>query len=403
MISFATGAGRLPRPSVTLRSIARISTHVALFVAVPLIIYSAHAAPVAINIVDVAGNLQLTQKSFEAFKTKYPDLVSSITFTNAPAPQLPGKLKAMQAAGRADIDLVLTGTDALAAGIQQDLWVKLLPDNAGAFPGVLDKYAPGARKMQDLSQGYGLEVTYMPAGPLIEYNPAKVSDVPKTPAQLLSWCKAHPNKLIYARPANSGPGRTFLMGLPYILGDKNPMDPVNGWDKTWAFLKDLDSCVPYYPGGTSAVMKELGEGTRDMTVTVTGWDINPRALGLIPAEYQVQAFDNMTWVNDAHYMVIPKGVSKEKRDVLFKLMNFMLEPAQQAATFDDGYFYPGPAIKGVSVKDAPTASQQVIQKYGRPEYTKMFADHPHVVPLSATAMVAAFQKWDREIGSHKSQ
>jgi putative spermidine/putrescine transport system substrate-binding protein len=31
----------------------------------------------------------------------------------------------------------------------------------------------------------GIEVTYMPAGPLIEYNPAKVSDPPKTPEQLL--------------------------------------------------------------------------------------------------------------------------------------------------------------------------------------------------------------------------
>ena len=365
---------------------------------------AAHAAdPVAINIVDVAGNLQLTQKAFEAFKEKYPQLVSNITFTNAPAPQLPGKIKAMQAAGRSDIDLVLTGTDALAAGIEQKLWMKLLPDQAAAFPGVLDKYAPGPRKMQDVAQGYGIEVTYMPAGPLIEYNPAKVTDPPKTPEQLLAWCKAHPDKLIYARPANSGPGRTFLMGLPYVLGDKNPQDPINGWDKTWAFLKQLNDCIPYYPGGTSAVMKELGEGSRDMTVTVTGWDINPRALGLVPAEYKVQSFDNMTWVNDAHYMVIPNGVPKEKLDVLYKMMNFMLEPAQQAMTFDDGYFYPGPAVKGVTIDQAPAKSQDVIKKYGRPEYAKLLADRPHVVPLSAAAMVAAFQKWDREIGSQKSK
>ncbi|MEA3093096.1 MAG: putative spermidine/putrescine transport system substrate-binding protein [Caballeronia sp.] len=365
---------------------------------------AAHAAdPVAINIVDVAGNLQLTQKAFEAFKAKYPQLVSNITFTNAPAPQLPGKIKAMQAAGRSDIDLVLTGTDALAAGIEQKLWMKLLPDQAAAFPGVLDKYAPGPRKMQDLAQGYGIEVTYMPAGPLIEYNPAKVTDPPKTPEQLLAWCKAHPDKLIYARPANSGPGRTFLMGLPYVLGDKNPQDPINGWDKTWAFLKQLNDCIPYYPGGTSAVMKELGEGSRDMTVTVTGWDINPRALGLVPAEYKVQAFDNMTWVNDAHYMVIPNGVPKEKLDVIYKMMNFLLEPAQQAMTFDDGYFYPGPVVKGVTIDQAPAKSQEVIKKYGRPEYAKLLADRPHVVPLSASAMVAAFQKWDREIGSQKSK
>ncbi|RQZ62159.1 extracellular solute-binding protein [Burkholderia cepacia] len=384
-------------------TIARRVRRIALAVGFTLSASAAVAAPVSLNIVDVAGNLQLTQKAIEAFRDKNPTLVSSVTFTNAPAPQLPGKIKAMQAAGRADIDLVLTGTDALAAGIEQNLWLKVLPDNAGAFPGVLDRYAPGPRKMQDLAQGFGLEVTYMPAGPLLEYNPAKVGDPPKTPDQLLAWCKAHPNKLIYARPANSGPGRTFLMGLPYVLGDKNPQDPINGWDKTWAFLKQLNDCVPYYPGGTSAVMKELGEGTRDMTVTVTGWDLNPRALGIVPAEFRVQAFDNMMWVNDAHYMVIPKGVPKDKLDVLFKLMNFLLEPAQQAMTYDDGYFYPGPAVKGVTLEMAPAHSQEVIRKFGRPEYAKLLADRPHVQPLSAQAMVAAFQKWDREIGSQKSK
>ncbi|OJA46724.1 ABC transporter substrate-binding protein [Burkholderia ubonensis] len=383
--------------------IARRVRRIALALGFTLSAAAAVAAPVSINVVDVAGNLQLTQKAIEAFREKNPNLVANVTFTNAPAPQLPGKIKAMQAAGRSDIDLVLTGTDALAAGIEQNLWLKLLPDKAGALPGVLDKYAPGPRKMQDLAQGFGLEVTYMPAGPLLEYNPAKVADPPKTPAQLLAWCKAHPNKLIYARPANSGPGRTFLMGLPYVLGDKNPQDPINGWDKTWAFLKQLNDCVPYYPGGTSAVMKELGEGTRDMTVTVTGWDLNPRALGIVPADFKVQAFDNMTWVNDAHYMVIPKGVPKEKLDVLFKLMNFLLEPAQQAMTYDDGYFYPGPSVKGVTLEMAPAHSQDVVRKFGRPEYAKLLAERPHVQPLGAQAMVAAFQKWDREIGSQKSK
>lgn len=364
---------------------------------------AANADPVTLNIVDAAGNLQLTRKAFEAFKAKYPNLVSNITYTNSPAPQLPGKIKAMQAAHRVDIDLALIGTDALAAGLEQNLWTKLLPDESAALPGVLDKYAPGPRKMQDLAEGYGLEVTYMPAGPLVEYNPAKVANPPQTPQELLAWCKANPNKLIYARPANSGPGRTFLMGLPYLLGDKDPKDPINGWDKTWAYLKELSSCIPYYPGGTSQVMKELGEGSRDMTVTVTGWDINPRALGIVPADFKVQAFKNMTWVNDAHYMVVPKGVSKEKLAVLLKLMNFMLEPAQQAMTYDDGYFYPGPAVKGITLEMAPKQSQDVIAKYGRPEYAKWLAEFPHVQPLSAKAMVAAFAKWDREIGAQKSQ
>ena len=106
--------------------------------------------------------------------------------------------------------------------------------------------------MQELAQDQGIVVTFMPAGPLLEYNPAKVKTPPTTAEELLAWCKANPNRLIYARPANSGPGRTFIMGLPYILGDKDPKDPVNGWEKTWAYLKELNSCIEYYPTGTGA-------------------------------------------------------------------------------------------------------------------------------------------------------
>jgi putative spermidine/putrescine transport system substrate-binding protein len=165
---------------------------------------------------------------------------------------------------------------------------------------------------------------------------AKVKQAPTTPQELLAWCKANPNRLIYARPSNSGPGRTFIMGLPFILGDKNPKDLVNGWDKTWAYLKDLNSCIEYYPSGTTAVMKELGEGSRDMTVTMTGWDLNPRILGIVPKDFKVTPFKGMTWVKDAHYMVIPKGVPPEKIAVVLDLMAFLLTPEAQAYTYDKG-------------------------------------------------------------------
>src|SRR3954466_15290239 len=79
-------------------------------------------APVVINVVDVGGALALLQDAIEAYKTKNPTYVSGLTFTKAPAPELPGKLKAMQAANRADIELVLGGLDILSAGIEQGLW-----------------------------------------------------------------------------------------------------------------------------------------------------------------------------------------------------------------------------------------------------------------------------------------
>ncbi len=356
---------------------------------------------VTINVADVGGGLVLLQEAMQRYRTQHPTAVEKFTFTKAPAPELPGKLKAMQAAGRSDIDLVLGGTDILAAGNDQGLWTTILPDHADKFPNVLDNYLPRARDMQTLAQGNALAVVFMPSGPLLEYNPAKVDKAPKTPAELLAWAKAHPKRFIYARPRNSGPGRTFMMGLPYLLGDSDPRDPVKGWDKTWAYLKELGNYVEYYPTGTGALMKEMGEGARDLTVTVTGWDINPRAMGIVPKDYKVARFDHMTWVNDTQYLMVPKGVSPEKLPVILDVMRFVLEPAQQALTWDKGYFYPGPAVKDVPLSMAPAESQAVIKEFGRPEYDEWIAGAPHVRPLDNKPMVAAYDKWDAEIGSQK--
>ena len=66
-------------------------------------------SPLALNVIDAAGNLALTQPAFDNYRKNNPDLVSRITFTKAPSPELPGKLKAQQTANRVDIDLVIIG------------------------------------------------------------------------------------------------------------------------------------------------------------------------------------------------------------------------------------------------------------------------------------------------------
>jgi putative spermidine/putrescine transport system substrate-binding protein len=358
------------------------------------------AKAVTLNILDVAGNLQLTQGMIDQFAGQNRDQIGKVTYSKATAPELVGKIKAQQGANRVDISLVLTGVDGLAAGIDQNLWIPLLPGYQSRLPG-MSNYLDGAAAMQKLAGDFGVTITYYPSGPLIEFLPSKVPTPPKNADELLAYAKANSGAVQYARPSNSGPGRTFLMGLPYLLGDKDPKDPINGWAKTWAYLAELNKYVTLYPSATSDTMKNLANGSAKIIASTTGWDINPRVLGTVPKEASIGTLQGFHWVTDAHYAVIPKGVDVNQQAAILNLLKDMLTPAQQAKAYDKGYFYPGPAVKGVTLQMAPAESQKALTDYGRPEYDQLISGNPLEVPLDAKSLVAAFDKWDREIGGAK--
>jgi putative spermidine/putrescine transport system substrate-binding protein len=146
-------------------------------------------------------------------------------------------------------------------------------------------------------------------------------------------------------------------------------------------------------------MKELGEGSRDMTLTMTGWDLNPRIMGIVPKSFKVVPFKGMTWVNDAHYMAIPKGVPADKVAVVLDLMKFMLTKPAQAFSYDKGYFYPGPAVKDVPLSMAPKESQDAIKEFGRAEYDQWLKEFPQTQSLPPEAQVKAFAIWDEKVGA----
>ena len=98
---------------------------------------------VTLNILDVAGNLQLTGKIFDDFAKEHPDIISSVTWETAGAPDLAGKIKAQQQAGNLKIDLVLTGTDGLAAGISQSLFTPIAADFKDRLSNMNNYQEPG--------------------------------------------------------------------------------------------------------------------------------------------------------------------------------------------------------------------------------------------------------------------
>lgn len=358
--------------------------------------------PVALNILDVAGNLKLTQPMIEAFAEANPDIVSSVTFEAAGSPDLVGTLKPQIESGNLQIDLVLSGTDAMSAGITENLWVPVVTDFGDRLPN-MDNYTAGAVAMQELAEGYGVQTAYTPSGPLLWYNPDEVSadEAPTTPEEVLAWAAANPGKFGYPRPANSGPGRTWLQGLPYLLGDEDPYDPENGWDKTWAYLDELNQYIDNYPTGTGQAVSNMADGTWTMMPITMGWDVESRADGRAPAGLEVAQFAEYTWVSDSHYALMPRGLSPDKQSAILLLLNDLLTPEQNAKAYDNGYHYPGPVVAGATLELAPAESQQVIAEFGRDWYDDAIAAHDSAVPLPAAELVAAFDIWDRQIGAGK--
>ena len=159
--------------------------------------------------------------------------------------------------------------------------------------------------------------------------------------------------------------------------------------------------MEYYPGGTGVTMKEFGEGSRDIIVSTTGWDINPRALGIVPKEARIGVLRGFHWISDANYMVLPKGLPPDRLAVALDLMAFLLTPRAQAYAYDEGYLYPGPAVRDVPLGLAPQRSQEVIAEFGRPEYAGLIADNPIELPLKPEQLVLAFRQWDQRVGSRK--
>ena len=245
------------------------------------------SAPVSLNVIDVAGQLQLVQRALETFASQNPKLISHINFSQAPAPELPGKIKAQQNAGQMDIDLVLTGTDALSAGIEQKLWVPVARRlRRGTSRPAGDLSAGG---LEDAGSGAraGRVHGVLPGRPAAGIHARRGEEGADHGARTARLHQAESEPLHLCAPGQFRARPQLAQGLPYLLGDKDPKDPKDGWDKTWAYLAELGKNIEYYPTGTGAVMKELGEGSRDMTVTMTGWDINPRVLGMVPKEAEI--------------------------------------------------------------------------------------------------------------------
>ena len=260
-------------------------------------------------------------------------------------------------------------------------------------------YIEPAKKLQELTQGYGATVVWCYCGPTITYHPQVVTgDLPKTTDELLKWAEANPGKFGYSRPANSGVGRTFLLALPYILGDEDLEDP-SSWDKTWSYLQELGKYIDNYPTSTSQAMTNLAEGTWTLMPSSAGWDVGPRARGQVPAFMEAYALDNTTWVMDPNYAMVPRGVSADKLSAILLLLNYLLTPEGNATAGTGGQYVPGIVVEGVTDDMIPSATKDLLAEFSRDWFEDEFYDSDNLTPPSQDVVVEALDLWDRKVGT----
>jgi len=351
------------------------------------------AEPITLSIIDTGGDLASTEVIIRNYAKAKPDKVKDITIQRAPAPELPAKIKAQQDAGRLDINLVLTGQDG-GSLLALNKQIIQIPNYKTEFPREI--LTDAGKALYDEGGGYLIPSVGNAGGPVFIYNPSKVPNPPKTAADLLAWVKANPGKFMYARPANSGPGRSILQGMSFILNDSKPMDPEKGWEKGWDFLKELGKSVEYYPTGTAITLKEFAQGQRWMIAGIMEWDMKPRAQSVIPPDSKIAILENTTFVVDGHYWAIPTGVPKEQVDVIIDLMKFMWKPEQQVLTWTA---FIGPVVKSATIASAPKNIQDDVKEFWRPEYDQVGTKWKVSPPLGVTALSYAMDRWDREIGA----
>jgi putative spermidine/putrescine transport system substrate-binding protein len=351
------------------------------------------AEPIVLSIIDTGGDLASTQVIIENYKKANPDKVKEIRIQRAPAPELPAKIKAQQDAGRLDINLVLTGQDGGAFLAANNQLIKI-PNFEKLFP--RDDMTPAGKALYDEGRDYMVPSVGNAGGPVFVYNPSKVPNPPKTAEELMAWAKANPGRLMYARPANSGPGRSIVLGMAHILNDSKPLDPDKGWDKTWAYLKELGQYVEYYPTGTAITLKEFAQGQRWIIAGIMEWDMKPRAQSVIPPDSKITILQNTTFVVDGHYWCIPAGVPQEQVDVILDLMKFMRRPEQQVLSWP-GFI--GPTITAATMDKAPKDIQELVKEFWRPEYDEVGTKWKVSAPLGVKELSFAMDRWDREVGA----
>jgi len=244
------------------------------------------------------------------------------------------------------VDLVASFTDkAAGAGLLADVSASKVPGLASVDPAVVAAGGKGA-------------VPYRASSVLLAYNPSTVPDPPKTLDALLAWIKAHPGRFTYNSPKSGGSGQAFVVTVldkTTPQADRDQMttgyhkDLEKDWDAGWQTLSGLTPSVyqkGVYPNGNNQVLQLLSSGQIDMAPVWSDQFISGQAAGTIPKTMKAQQIKDPSFTGGAAYVGVTKA--SKNQALAFKLVDFMLQPDEQAKIADKIAGYPAISMSKMS-------------------------------------------------------
>jgi putative spermidine/putrescine transport system substrate-binding protein len=190
-----------------------------------------------------------------------------------------------------------------------------------------------------LKQYNSTAVPWRGSAVLLAYDSSKVTDPPKTLADLLAWIKANPGQFIYNDPSGGGSGSSFVEtvidsnvsadDLKKMQTDYVP-DLESKWDKGFETLKGLTQYVyqQTYPHGNQDVLNLMASGAVSMAPVWSDQFLTAKTNGQVGDEWKVTQISDPPFTGGAAFLAIVKGDKHKKAAATF--INWVLQPEQQA-------------------------------------------------------------------------
>ena len=204
-------------------------------------------------------------------------------------------------------------------------------------------------------------VPYRASSVLLAYDSTKVTDPPKTLADLLTWIKANPGKFTYNSPNTGGSGGNFV---ETVVDSKIPADALMKMQTAYdpslasnfapglATLKDLTPSVyqKTYPNGNQAVLDLLSKGEIEMAPVWSDQFLSGQQSGQLDKKIKVTQISDPSLNGSPTYLAIIKSSTHVKAAQAF--IDWVLLPAQQSQIVTKIAGFPA-----IPISDLPASAQ----------------------------------------------